>query len=268
MAEANPLPGITILSGTGSGLPSGCYLAHSTRRGGVSPAPYDSLNLSHAVGDESAKVNENRARLAETLKLESEHLTFAAQAHGLRLQSVGLSERGRGHASRENAFPETDALLTCEDDTPLVIMMADCYAVAVMGEGCVAIAHAGWRGTLGNLAGICIREMGRLGNEATELYAYLGPGIRNCCYTVDEGRADAFVERFGEDSGVCERTPEGHSLNLELANILNLQRAGIPPERIASHGGCTACDPEYFSYRRDGLTGRQAMLVWKSGDES
>ncbi len=264
MPDACPLPGVKILSGLERGIPRGCRLTHTTRRGGVSPPPYDSLNLSHAVGDEPSRVNDNRARLAANLEMSAQHLTFAAQAHGLHLQEVGKTGRGRGHASREDAFPATDALMTKEPDTPLVIMMADCYAVAVMGEGCIAIAHAGWRGTLGDIAGICVRAMGEQGYAPRELYAYLGPGIRDCCYTVDEGRAAAFVERYDEDSVVSERTYEGHRLNLELANILNLRRAGLRPDRIVSHGGCTACDPEYFSYRRDGLTGRQGMIVWMS----
>ncbi len=264
MKHPHPLPGLTVLEHGASGLPPGCHLAMCNRRGGVSPRPYDSLNVSFAVGDDPARVISNRERLASALGFRLVDLTFAAQAHGLRLQAVGPAERGRGCCSTEDAFPETDALLTEEPDTPLGILTADCYAVAVMGERAVAVAHAGWRGTLGNLAGHCVQELGKRGNVPEELTAYLGPGIRKCCYTVDEGRAAAFVERYNERCGVVSKCNEEVRLDLELANKMNLLEAGLRMENIFSQGDCVACNPEYFSFRRDGITGRQAMLIWMS----
>ncbi len=266
MAQTHSLPGLLILDWGASELPPGCHIAMSTRRGGVSPPPYDSLNVSYAVGDDPVSVTRNRGILAAALRLPLSAVTFAAQAHGLRVQDVGEMERGRGHASLGDAFAGTDGLLTEQVATPLAILTADCYPIAVMGDGAIAIAHAGWRGTLGNLAGRCVAELVRRGQPAGEMTGYLGPGIRDCCYTVDEGRAAAFVERYGEESGVCSRSPKGMMLDLAMANRLNLQAAGLQAHRIFSQGDCTACNPEYFSYRRDGLTGRQAMVIWMSGD--
>jgi len=267
MAEADARPVLMVLRSDDGVLPPGCRLALTTRCGGVSPPPYDSLNLSYAVGDDPALVTINRGRLAAALGLSLSAMTFAAQAHGLEIQPVGPAERGRGHASREEAFPETDALLTEELATPLAILTADCYPVAVMGRRAVAVAHAGWRGTLGDLAGRCVAELAGRGERPEEMAAYLGPGIRECCYTVDEGRAAAFVERYGEHTGVCSRAPEGIRLDLELANRMNLEAAGLRSERIYSQGDCTACNPAYFSYRRDGTTGRQTLVLWMSRDE-
>lgn len=257
-------PGLLLLSNRDVPMPAGCHLALSKRHGGVSPPPYDSLNLSFAVEDDPERVAANRGILAAALDVEATKMTYGAQAHGIRLQVVGVSERGRGHASREDAFPETDALITRETDTPLVILTADCYPVAVMAPGCVAVAHAGWRGTLDNLPGLCVDALRDRGYRPEEMIAYIGPGIRDCCYVVDEGRKQAFVERYGEDKEMCQRSSRGVMLNLERANIRNLQEAGIEPERIFSQGDCTACDVDYFSYRRDGLTGRQAMVAWLS----
>ncbi len=264
MSQGPDLPGLFVLSKREIALPTDCHLAMSRRDGGVSPHPYDSLNLSYAVQDDPARVAANRKILAAALGLEPAGMTFAAQAHGLRLQVVGAAERGRGNASLEDAFPETDALLTEEPDTPLVILTADCYPVAVMAPGCVAVAHAGWRGTLGNLPGLCVEALKDRGYSPDEMVACLGPGIRECCYLVDEGRRKAFVERYGEDEEMIRESSRGVRLNLEKANIRNLLEAGLRPERIYSQGDCTACDPGYFSFRRDGLTGRQSMVVWMS----
>ncbi len=266
MAQRPELPGLLLLSSQDIPIPSNCHLAMSKRIGGVSPSPHDSLNLSYAVQDDPEKVTANRRRLADALGLDLASMTLAGQSHGLRLQIVGAAERGSGHASREDAFPETDALLTQEPDTPLVILTADCYPVAIVATGCIAVAHAGWRGTLGNLPGLCVEALETRGYRAEEMVAYLGPGIRDCCYEVDEGRGKAFVERYGDDKDICRRSARGVMLNLERANVRNLLEAGLRPERIFSQGDCTACDPDYFSYRRDGLTGRQAMVVWMSGE--
>lgn len=256
-----------MVRGGVAGHQTHCRIALTDRRGGLSAVPYDTLNLSFGVGDDPGRVIVNRDRLAFALGFSLADMTFAAQVHGIRLQAVEEEGRGRGHESLEDAFPETDALLTGLARTPLVILTADCYAVAVCGLRHVAVAHAGWRGTLGDLPGRCVEALCERGERLSGLFAYLGPGIRDCCYTVDEGRAESFVERYGGGAGVVVRRGHGYRLNLEAANRENLRRAGISAERIISHGGCTACDARFFSYRREGVTGRQALVVWLDGEE-
>jgi YfiH family protein len=184
--------------------------------------------------------------------------------HGTRIAVVEPDDRGRGHDGLAGAFAETDALITGEADLPIAILTADCYAIALLGERSLALLHAGWRGTLYDLAGICVRAMRENFAESPDaLMAWMSPGIRSCCYRVDEGRAALFVERFGEFEGVCVDRPDGCSLDLEKANLLNLVRAGLRKERIRSQGDCTSSDAGYFSYRRDdGTTGRQATIAW------
>jgi YfiH family protein len=216
----------------------GARVAFSTRIGGVSEPPFDSLNLGILTDDEQAAVEENRRRLAAALGFAPEQVVFALQVHGTRLIE---------HPTSETRL-EADGHIVREPGLAPLIFVADCLPVALRGPGGLAMVHAGWRGLAG---GIIAAAAGAV--EASS--AAIGPGIGPGCYEVGDEVLDAFAD-LGE--GVAQ----GRMLDLPEVARRQLARAGV--ENVQSAGLCTSCEPElFFSHRRDhGRTGRQAGIAW------
>lgn len=229
--------------------------AFSTRLGGVSAAPFHSLNLGILTEDDPDDVHENRRRLAAALGRDPERIVFARQIHGAELithgglPSCALTFQGNSKAQLDLDPPEADGHVIAEAGLAALVFVADCLPVALSGPGGVAMLHCGWRGLA---AGIVARGAAAVG--ATD--AAIGPGIGPCCYEVGPEVLDAFSPILGDEE------PKSRRLDLpEVARRL-LREAGV--ERVESAGLCTGCEPElFFSHRRDaGRTGRQAGLVW------
>jgi len=222
----------------------GPYLAvFSTRVGGVSGAPFDTLNLGKLTADDPSCVAENRALLCAEAGTEPELLCFGRQVHGpivRRAQSQG--EPG-------------DGLWTDEREKPLLVFTADCLPVAVArtnGDApAIAALHIGWRGLL---AGIVQAAVGALGGGP--LAAVIGPGIGPCCYAVGEDVARPFRARFGDE------VVRDDKLDLWSATEQTLSSAGVAS--VSRVDMCTSCNPElFFSHRRDGgRTGRQGLIAY------
>lgn len=218
----------------------GARAAFSTRLGGVSEPPFDSLNLGLLTEDEEGAVIENRDRLAKALDFDPEQIVFARQVHG-----TDLIEHPRHEVA------EADGHVVREAGLVPLVFVADCLPVALAGPEGVALVHAGWRGLAGGILGAGAAAVG-----ATS--AAIGPGIGPCCYEV----GDEVLGAFGE---LGEGIAAGRMLDLpEVARRL-LALAGV--ERVESAGLCTSCEEElFFSHRRDrGRTGRQAGLAWIEG---
>jgi len=162
----------------------GAKAAFSTRIGGVSEAPFDSLNLGLLTDDDSEAVAENRRRLATALGFEPEQIVYARQVHGTRLIE---------HPTRDDS-PEADGHVLREPGSAALVFTADCLPVAVAGPGGVAMLHAGWRGLAGGILAAGVEAVG-----ATS--AAIGPGIGPCCYEVGDEVLGAFSD-LGE--GVAE----------------------------------------------------------------
>jgi polyphenol oxidase len=147
---------------------------------------------------------------------------------------------------------EADALVTSEEALPLVVAVADCVPVALVGERGVGMVHSGWRGTLSGVAGKAMREM-----REERVKAYLGPCIRECCYEVSEELAQEFVREFGPE------VVYGRHLSLPAAIRRDLERAGV--EEVHDLEICTGCRPDlFYSHRRQGpRTGRTLAAVAK-----
>ena len=214
----------------------GASAAFSTRLGGVSEPPFDSLNLGLLTDDAEENVTANRQRLATALGFEPDQIVFARQMHGTDLiEHHGETREADGHVVRE---PGTAAL----------VFVADCLPVALAGPKGVSVVHAGWRGLAGGIIAA--------GTEAVEATsAAIGPGVGPCCYEVGPEVLEAF-------SDLGDGVAAGRMLDLpEVARRL-LARAGV--ERVESAGLCTSCEEGlFFSHRRDeGHTGRQGGLVW------
>jgi polyphenol oxidase len=218
--------------------PEGAKVWFFTRRGGVSRGPYDSLNVSRKVGDDPAAVEENRSLIREAMDGRPSAWVRQVHADGV----VRISEAGFAG--------EADSLVTVEAGFSLVVAVADCAPVALVGERSVGMVHSGWRGTLSGVAGKALREMGE-----APVRAYIGPCIRGCCYEVSEELAGEFARKFGE--GVVS----GRHLSLPAAIRADLERAGV--EEVHDLGLCTGCRPNlFYSHRKQGpLTGRNLAAV-------
>lgn len=249
--------------GLGDFLGPGFHLVFTDRWGGVSDPPYHELNLAFHTGDDPLKVARNREILARAIGLDESRIAYPEQVHGLRVTWVTRRDTGDGAAGI--VVPrETDGLLCGERGLALSVLTADCAPVAMgyPGHGVVAMLHAGWRGTVGDIVGAACGLVEReTGARPSEARAVIGPCIGPCCYEVDEGRAMLFVEKYrGEE--VAVRCGGGWRLDLKRANILNMKRCGIDEERIHVIDGCTCCETRYYSFRREGTTGRQGAFVW------
>jgi len=226
----------------------GAHAAFTTRLGGVSEPPFDSLNLGVLTDDEEDAVRENRRRLAAALGIEMASVPIALQVHGAEIVRHTAPQSPSPFAEPGSPLPEADGHVVVAPGLTPLVFVADCLPVALLGPRGLALLHCGWRPLA---AGIVAKGAAMVG--ATE--AAIGPGIGPCCYEVGEEVLEAF-------SGLGEGIAEGRMLDLpEVARRL-LADAGV--RKVESAGLCTHCEADlFFSHRRDGgRTGRQAGLAW------
>lgn len=217
---------------------AGLLVGFTDRRGGVSAAPYDSLNLAARVGDDPAAVEENRRRAARALGFDPAAMALARQVHGSAVLEAAPGSCG--------VLGEADVLVAREPGTTVAILTADCAPVVLRGTGGVAIAHAGWRGLVGGAIENAIEALG------SARKAWVGPCIHSCCYEVGDEVVVAF--RANELPVADER-----HVSPRDAAVAILERAGVTD--VWASPDCTHCNPNYFSYRRDGVTGRQGSFA-------
>jgi len=236
------------------GVPHGVF----TRLGGRSAAPYASLNVGHTVGDDHDAVEANHALVYAALGVEPRRVVTAHQVHGHHVAVVSGLEGG-------SVVPVTDGLATAEPGLLLMMRFADCLPVLLYDERrrAVGLAHAGWRGTMADVAGHTVRAMqAAFGSDPADLVAALGPGIGPCCYQVGEEVIRAAAAAFPASAGVLRRQADGSThFDLIGANRWQLRRAGVA--RCEAAPLCTACDVgEFYSHRAEaGRTGRFAVLL-------
>lgn len=245
------------------------------RNGGVSKAPYHSLNLAYHVGDDPADVLENRRRLTQLLGYDTRSWTCAEQVHGTCVAVVREGDAGRGYVDRESAFQDTDGLVTDVPGVLLTSFYADCvplYFVDPVNRA-IGLAHAGWKGTVSRIAEVVIHTMEQTyGSRREDIRAAIGPSIGECCYEVDEkvmARVrEALEPATGEKSDITSfsKKTEDHEktmLNLKELNRIIMIKAGILPTHIECSSWCTSCNPNlFFSYREQGgTTGRMASWI-------
>ncbi|MGY2085037.1 peptidoglycan editing factor PgeF [Blastococcus sp. SYSU DS0539] len=222
------------------------------RRGGRSRPPYDSFNLGTHVGDDPADVAANRARVARELGVAEDRLVWMDQVHGTGVAVVD--------GPRQEPVAATDGLVTATPGLVLAVLAADCVPVLLADSetGVVAAVHAGREGLRQGVLPAALSAMASLGARARHVSALLGPAVCGACYEVPEAM-QADVARVAPAAAVRTRigTP-GLDLRAGIEEVL--RRAGIP--EVVQDPRCTVEDPALFSHRRDGVTGRQAGLVW------
>jgi YfiH family protein len=246
--------------------------AFTTRLGGVSQAPYASLDLGLHVGDDPESVGENRRRVLKALGVFSRPLVEAQQVHGGRVAIIDedslTDEPGPRHV-----VAGADALVTRHPGVVLSLYFADCVPIFLSDrEGTlIGLAHAGWRGTVAHIAAATAEVMAYLaGTQPAALSALIGPCIGRCCYEVGEEVAAAVVASAGGTAGrdLVRKgsSPGKRFLDLAAANAAQLVNVGIPREAISLSGPCTCCErAAFFSVRGDGrTTGRCGAFAYLS----
>jgi YfiH family protein len=253
--EGAPLP--LLLSPV---IPAAFAHGFTTRAGGVSPAPYESLNLGFSWGDQRAHVLENRRRLRAWLG--ADRLFLVRQVHG----PVVIAVR-EGDTPEQIAVHEADALVTAVPGFALGAMSADCVPLLMADPrtGACAAAHAGWRGVVAGVATATVQALARAhGARPADLCVAMGPSIGPCCFEVGAEVADAFRALRASDTDVVIERP-GHKPHIDLRRALTLElvAAGLQPAHIDPGGECTKCDPQerFYSYRRDSTRTGQHLAV-------
>ncbi|HEX4718058.1 MAG TPA: polyphenol oxidase family protein, partial [Thermoleophilaceae bacterium] len=240
----------------------GAEVLFSTREGGLSSGPYESLNLGFLTGDDRELVIENRRRLAARADVEPADVVMGWQVHGTDIEEWNGRDADTAFLDPQGGHLKVDAHITRESGLAPLVLVADCLPVAIAGGGTVAMLHCGWRGLAG---GLIARAAGRMralaagarGPNGHAFEAAVGPGIGPCCYEVGE----EVLAAFSGFDGVAD----GRMLNLRAIAEQQLRAAGI--EQVEHVDYCTSCHPElFFSHRRDnGVTGRQGGIAWLTG---
>jgi polyphenol oxidase len=230
----------------------GARAVFSTRHGGVSRGPYRSLNLGILTDDDPANVRENRRLLAAKARVRAEAVVMGWQVHGTDLREWDGPDPQNAYAEPGGKqLPRVDGHLTGERDLALLVLVADCYPVALSDGSRVAMLHCGWRPLAG---GIVEKAVARFDRPPA---AAVGPGIGGCCYEV----GPEVLEHFADVPGAAD----GRMLDLRRVIDDRLAAAGVT--EVEHLDCCTSCHPDlYYSHRRDdGLTGRQAGIVVLDG---
>ena len=235
-----------------AGLP--CLAGFTTRAGGVSAPPYDSLNFSVRTGDDPSSVRANHERLFSSLGVDPSAFASMGQVHGTRVR----------RADRGGEYPATDALVTASPGLLLGVRTADCLPLLLCDSDTPAAGavHCGWRSLTGGIVERAVETMrAEFGTRPERLAASSGPAVGPCCYEVGEDVAaryapEAIVERNGRLFADLRRDLR-----------IRLEAAGVAPRRIEAVPDCTICAPDrYFSHRRDGLrAGRMLGFIMLNG---
>lgn len=249
----------------------GLTVGFTTRIGGVSSGGYDSLNCALHVDDHKETVITNRQRLAQVSGLPFETWTCAEQIHGNRVHIVTANDRGKGRCEREDAIANADALLTVESGLWLTSFYADCVPLLFVDPATrvVGLAHAGWKGTVEQIAIATVNAMvDQFGCKKEHIRAAIGPSIGKCCYEVDERvihRIRSLYEQLQLDiRDVLTPVSDGHAMvDLREINRQLLIKAGILTTNIECTNWCTGCRTDlFYSHRMEGgQTGRMASWI-------
>lgn len=224
------------------------------RSGGVSAAPFESFNLGDHVGDDPQAVSANRERLARSIGVDPERLVFMEQIHSNNVTEVTQDMVGRG------SIEATDALVTTVKGAALVVLTADCVPLLLSdgNAGVVAAVHAGRMGARNGIVARTVARMEELGAVPAHIHALMGAAASGRHYEVPEVMAADVESKL---PGSRTRTDKG-TPGLDIRAGLTRQLLSLGVRSIDADPRCTIECDNFFSYRREGRTGRQAGVVW------
>lgn len=237
--------------------------AFCTRRGGVSEGKFANLNFSLQEGDKEEMVFRNLEIVASSFGLSVEQFFMANQVHSDRILVIDAGSSG----TAGNQSSDFDAIISDRSNLAIGILTADCVPVLMADrkKGVIGVVHAGWKGTSLKIAAKAVDTfVRRFSSSTTDIIAVIGPAIGHCCYQVDDVvfeamKGDKSREFFFRECNEKEKW----MFDLPLANRLQIQNAGVPPENISLTDICTSCRNDiFFSHRREmGKTGRQLSFI-------
>lgn len=240
--------------------------AITTRQGGVSLPPYESLNLAFHTGDNPEAVRQNRKIVSQALKFDFSSLVSCQQVHGTEVLKVDYGYQGSGSIAYENSIAKTDGLFAIQPGIPLMMNYADCVSLLILDpvKKIIGICHAGWKGTVNGIAAKAIRKMKEeLYSSPRDCLVGIGPSIGPCCYEVDKNVVTPLADNFANWRKFTK--PKGKDkwlLDLWSLNRWQLVAEGVKSKNIVESGMCTSCWHRlFFSHRASGgVTGRISAI--------
>ena len=237
----------------------------TTKDGGVSTGSFHAMNLGLHVNDIAENVHENRRILANKLQKPLENWICSEQVHAHHVEKVGQQEKGSGVYSYEDGISKTDGIYTSNEDVLLTSCYADCVPLYFYApsHGMIGLAHAGWKGTVQEIAKEMIQKWNAEGISSDEIHVAIGPSIGSCCYVVD-ARVLTAAQEVVSGAVPHQKISDGqYAINLKEINRILCVQAGIKEEHIVMSSLCTSCEEQlFFSHRRDqGKTGRMLSFI-------
>ncbi|MFY4773790.1 peptidoglycan editing factor PgeF [Metabacillus sp. RGM 3146] len=242
--------------------------------GGTSTDCYSSLNMGLHVGDDPEGVRENRRIMAEKLDLPLQNWVYADQVHDNKIYKAASPDKSKGTIDYSSAIPATDGLYTKDKNLMLALCYADCVPLYFFDkeQSMIGTAHAGWKGTVKNIAGEMVKcWVNAEKSNPANIAAAIGPSIGPCCYTVDDRVIQQIELLHLDGKKTYDKSAEGqYSLNLKELNRQLLIKAGLKEENIYVSSYCTSCEKDlFFSHRRDtGKTGRMIGFIGMKEEEA
>ncbi|EMA6341261.1 peptidoglycan editing factor PgeF [Bacillus cytotoxicus] len=237
----------------------------TTKDGGVSTGSFHAMNLGLHVNDIIENVHENRRILANKLHKPLENWICSEQVHDHHVEKVGHEEKGRGVYVYEDGIQKTDGIYTADKDVCLTSCYADCVPLFFYApsHGLIGLAHAGWKGTVKEIANEMIQKWKAEGVSTTDIHVAIGPSIGACCYVVDDRVLSAAKQVINGSVPYKVISDGQYAIDLKEINRIVCLQAGIKEEHIVMSSLCTSCEEQlFFSHRRDqGKTGRMLSFI-------
>lgn len=251
--------GVTLLADTRR--PGGVTFAFTERTGGVSSAPYESLNVGINSGDDQGAVAANRSRIMSALGVASsaDRVVSPLQVHGTKVVVIDDPSDEAVRRVEQEALQGADAVVCSVPDVPVMLCFADCVPVVLVAPGAFAVVHSGWRGSIERISAIALRELVAVaGCEASDVLCYVGPHIGAEDYEVSEELAERFRAEFGGEVLAGPRL-----LDLGAAVRIALTDEGVRADAIDDSLPSTASATDrFYSYRAEqGTCGRHAAVA-------
>ncbi len=233
----------------------------TTRKGGVSRGSFESMNIGFSTGDSDQNIKRNIEIMAEKLNINVDDIVETNQTHTNTIKYV--TEEHKGKVFKESPFKDVDGIYTDKRNLVLMSFHADCTPVFFYDhvKKVIGLAHAGWRGTLLNIAGKMVKAfVNDFNSNPSDIRIAIGPSLGSCCFEVDKDVADLFLSENGEFEKYMEIKEPKYYFNLWEINKYLLMKEGIKEENIEISGICTKCNNDlFFSHRGQG--GKRGLLA-------
>lgn len=259
----HPAPSPYLTLNSLSALPNIIH-GFSTRWGGVSEGIYATMNLGFKTADEPENIHKNYDIICQSIGLNSKNLTLTDQTHTANIKIITKKDIGKGFSQPQD-YHDIDGIITNLPGVPLSVVHADCVPLLFTDpvKKIVGAAHAGWRGTVGNIAANMVQAFTEhFYSDPKDIWMGIGPSIGPCCYEVDQPVADIFLAHplLVNGNAIKPTAPGKYHINLQQVNRLVAEAVGLQPEHITDIGLCTNCHKDiFFSHR--GHQGKRGLLA-------